>query len=60
MPGEKGDKGETGLPGPQVSFLFFSLLLSALEFAKGKKTVASEVSWKLGSLAISGFSLKGG
>lgn len=50
MPGEKGEKGATGLPGPQVLLLFFySVALSSRALPRRKKTVASEVSCDLGN-----------
>lgn len=40
MPGDKGDKGDAGLPGPQVLFLL-------LVFCQGQKLEASDISCDL-------------
>lgn len=49
MPGEKGEKGDTGLPGPQVIFLFFKSIAVSLHLCQGgEKAGASEVSCDLG------------
>jgi len=37
MPGEKGEKGEIGLPGPQVLFLFFYSIALSLELYQEKR-----------------------
>ena len=36
MPGEKGEKGDTGLPGPQVLSLYFYSVALSLELSREK------------------------